>query len=58
MSRRDDAISLKDMLDHAREAVELLGETGSEVDAMTDKNAGVYPEFGETNTTGGQLHAE
>ena len=27
MSRRDDSLSLRDMLDHAREAVELLGDT-------------------------------
>ncbi|MBW2059681.1 MAG: DUF86 domain-containing protein [Deltaproteobacteria bacterium] len=30
MSVRDDVVSLKDMLDHAREAVELLGDMGRE----------------------------
>jgi uncharacterized protein with HEPN domain len=30
MSRRDDRVSLRDMLSHAREAVELLGDSGRE----------------------------
>jgi len=30
MSTHDDAVSLKDMLNHAREAVELLGDTSRE----------------------------
>ncbi len=30
MSKRDDVIVIKDMLDHAREAVELLGDAGRE----------------------------
>ena len=30
MSKRDDRVSLKDMLDHAREAVTLLGDTSRE----------------------------
>lgn len=30
MSRRDDELSLKDMLDHAREAVALLGDASRE----------------------------
>ena len=30
MSMRDDAVSLKDLLNHAREAVELLSDTSRE----------------------------
>ena len=30
MSRREDRVSINDMLDHAREAVDLLGDIGRE----------------------------
>ena len=35
MSRRNDEVSIKDMLDHAREAVDLLGNTSRDGNPTT-----------------------